>query len=223
MPVVLAFRDVCYPNCLDGFSCEIESGASVLVLVSRDDQASALLHLITGMSRPSRGSVLIDGHDIFGLAPAQRHQIRRQIGVIPSDGGLISNLKLWENVTLPLIYHNGRVSAEEEKGALDYLARLGYSGSVMALPAHLTLNEHRVAALIRAVLIQPRIMLFGNCIEGSPSASRSAFLQVAQEFHSAGNDRVSLYITSSPGLADELPVDMTIRMDKSVETASREI
>ena len=121
------------------------------------------------------------------------------------------------------MYHSGRVTPEDEQNALDYLARLGYSGNIMALPAHLTLQERRVAALVRTILSQPRIVLYCNWIEGASPAARKAFFQVSQEFHTTVKDRTSLYLTSSPDLAEDLPVDMIVRLNEPVDTVSRDI
>jgi len=221
MSCILSFRDVSHLNFFEGFSCGIEAGCSVLIVTSREDESTALTRLITGLSRPDRGAVLVDGQDVASLDTAQLYHLRRQIGVVPSNGGQISNLKLWENITLPLMYHAGVVTAEDEENALDYLGRLGYSGNIMALPAHLTHHERLVAAMVRVFLQNPRIVLYSNCIEGTPSASREVFFQVTKEFHAAVNDRTSLYLTSSPDLAADLAVDMIVRMNGSVETVSR--
>ena len=223
MSPILSFRDVSLLGFFEGFSCDIEAGSSVLVVTSREDESTALTRLVTGLSSPVLGSVLVDGQDIGGLETAQLYQLRQQIGVVPSNGGLVSNLKLWENITLPLMYHAGGVTAEDEKNALDYLARLGYSGNIMALPAHLTHHERQLAAMVRVFLGKPRIVLYSNCIEGTPSASRDAFFQVTKEFHTAVKDRTSLYLTSSPDLAANLPVDLIVRLNGSVETVSRNV
>ena len=223
MSCILSFRDVSHLNFFEGFSCGIEAGCSVLIVTSREDESTALTRLITGLSRPDRGAVLVDGRDVAGLEQADLYHLRQEIGVVPSNGGLVSNLKLWENITLPLMYHSGVVTPEDEKNALDYLGRLGYSGNIIALPAHLTHHERLVAAMVRVFLRQPRIVLYSNCIEGASSASREVFFEAAREFHTAVKDRTSLYLTSSPDLAANLPVDMIVRMNESVETVSRNI
>ena len=223
MPHVISFRDVTLPNYFEGFSCDIETGSSVLIVTSREDESTALTHLLCGMSRPARGSVTVNDLDIASLETPQLYHHRCQIGVVPANGALVSNLKLWENIALPLMYHSGGVTPEEEQTALGYLARLGYSGNIMALPAHLTHYERQVAAMVRMFLQQPRIVLYSNCIDGAPPELRKFFFQVAQEFHAADKDRTSLYFTSSPTLAADLPVDVIVRMNESVETVTRKI
>jgi phospholipid/cholesterol/gamma-HCH transport system ATP-binding protein len=219
----LSFRDVGYLNYVNGFSCDIEAGASVLIVTSREDEGTALTRMITGMFTPSRGTILVDGKDVAELELDDLHQLRQQIGVVPSKGGLVSNLKLWENITLPLLYHSGGIAPEEENSALNYLARLGYSGNIMALPAHLTQFEKLIATLVRVFLRKSRIVIYSNCLELIPPVSRDIFFQISKEFHAASKERTSLYITSSPELAANLPVDAVIRMNESVEIVSRKI
>jgi phospholipid/cholesterol/gamma-HCH transport system ATP-binding protein len=221
MSGAISFRDVSHPDLPEGFSCDVEAGCSVLVLTSREAEISALTRLVTALALPVSGSVLVEGSDTSGLDSTQLYRLRQQIGVVPSHGGLISNLKLWENITLPLVYHCGGITAEDERTALEYLGRLGYTGSLMAMPAHLTLQEKRSAALVRMLVRQPRIAIYSNCFEDAPSPSRSTFCRIAGEFHAAARDRTSLYLSSSPDLADELSIDLVVRVSESDETTSR--
>lgn len=223
MPPIISFRDVFYPNLFEGFSCDIEAGSSALIVTAREDESTAVTRLLTGLSFPGRGSILVDGQEPAGLGQAELCSLRQKVGVVPSNGGLVSNLKFWENITLPLMYHAGGVTDEDEKNGLDYLARLGYSGSIMALPAHLTQFERRMAAMVRVFLRQPRIVLYSNCIEGTPPASREAFFRVTGDFHAAVAERTTLYLTSAPDLAADLPVDVVVRINEAAESSSRTI
>lgn len=221
MSRILSFRDVSLPSFFEGFSCDIEAGCSVLIVTPREDVSTALMRLVTGLIQPTRGSILIDGFDLAGLDKSQMYRLRQQIGVVPADGGLVSNLKMWENITLPLMYQTGGVSTEAEQNALDYLASLGYSGDIMAMPAHLTHHERQVVSIVRMFLRQPRIILYINCMESGHPAARETFIRVTHGFHTADKARISLYLTSSPELAGDFPVDMVVRTHESVESASR--
>jgi len=221
MSVELSFRDVSCPDFFEGFSCEISAGSSVLIVTSREAESSMLARLITGLSVPSHGSVMLGDQEVFRLEPDQLYELRQQIGVVPSNGGLVSNLKVWENLTLPLIYHAGSVSAEEEEAALTYLERLGYSGNVMALPAHLSPYEKRNIALVRAWLARPRIIVYSNCFDGASSSQRKIFAGLTAEFHATRDDRISLYLSSSADVAADLAVDTVIHVHEPAETDSR--
>ena len=221
MSVELSFRDVSYPGFFEGFSCEITAGSSVLIVTSREAESSMLTRLITGLSLPSHGSVQLGTQEVSKLEPEQLYELRQQIGIVPSTGGLVSNLKVWENIALPLIYHSGGVRAEDEETALGYLARLGYSGNVMALPAHLSPHEKRIIALVRALLSRPRLMVYSNCFDAASSSQVRMFADLTAEFHASGDDRISLYLSSSADVAADLPVDTIIHVHEPAETDSR--
>jgi phospholipid/cholesterol/gamma-HCH transport system ATP-binding protein len=221
MSVELSFRDVSYPGFFEGFSCDIQAGCSALIVTSREAESSVLTRLITGLSDPSHGSVLIANQELATLEPEQLYQLRQQIGIVPSNGGLVSNLKVWENITLPLMYHFGGVTPEEEQTAHTYLTTLGYSGNVMALPAHLSLHEKRIIALIRALMIRPRVIVYSNCFEGASSLDLKIFSRLTAEFHATRDDRISLYLASSAAVAADLSVDTIIHVHEPAETVSR--
>lgn len=218
MTAAISFKDVSVDNFFDHLSFEVEPGNAALIITSGEAEGAIILRLITGMSRPSRGSVQVAGQPLAEMSPTQMYHLRQQIGVVPSNGGLISNLKLWENITLPLIYTTGHISGEMEDSAVNQLRALGYSGILMAMPAHLTLHEKRVAAFLRATLCQPNIMLYGNCFEDVSNASRKAFSTAAAEFHAAVPDRTSLFLASSADTARVLPVDCIISVHEHSET-----
>lgn len=219
----LTFRDVSYPNFFEGFSFELPSGSSTLIVTSREAESALLSRLITGLSLPSHGCVLVDEQEITTFTPEQLYDLRQQIGIVPSHGGLISNLKVWENITLPLMYHAGEVTPEDEQTAQTYLATLGYSGNVMVLPAHLSLHEKRIIALVRAFLTRPRMIVYCNCFDGLPSTQHSLFSRMATEFHTTRDDRISLYLASSADMAVELCVDRVIHVHETTDAASRNI
>ncbi len=223
MPDELSFRDVSYPGFFEGFSCEIKAGSSALIVTSREAESSILTRLVTGLSSPSHGSVLFGNQDVSKLESDQLYDLRQQIGIVPSNGGLVSNLKVWENITLPIIYHSGGVTAEEEQTALSYLTTLGYSGNIMALPAHLSLHEKRNIALVRAFLSRPRIIIYSNCFEDRLSTYFKLFARLTAEFHATRNDRISLFLSSSVDVAAGLGVDTIIHVHEPDKTVSRNV
>jgi len=221
MSAALSFRDVSYPGFFEGFSCEIDSGCSALIVTAGDAESGLLTRLITGKSYPSHGSVLVDNREVTGLTKDELQTLRKQTGIVPSHGGLISNLKVWENITLPLIYHNGAVSHDDEQTALAHLATLGYAGKLMALPAHLSPHDKRIIALVRALMTAPRIIMYCNCFENLPAAQLPTVSRLTAGFHTTREDRISLYLASSAALAAELAVDRIISVHENAKIFSR--
>lgn len=220
MTAVISFRQVSTGDLFEGFSFEIETGTSALMVTSGEVEGSALLRLITGLDMPLRGSVQIFGQNVGDRAADQLCQMRQQIGVIPANGGMISNLKLWENITLPLLFTTGQIPPETEDYVINCSKKLGIAFNFNALPANLSPHARRVAAFIRASLCQPRIMVYNYCFENLSVAARNSFCAAASEFHSAAPGRTSLYLVSSADMARNLPADVIIKVHDTVEPAT---
>ncbi len=207
MSAPLSFSDVCFNGLPDGLTCHFPAGSTTLVVAAREQQISSLARLISGLSRPLRGSLLIDGQDLAGFDHDQLYDYRFRTAIVPDSGGLISNLKLWENLMLPLRYHRDDTTQEEEKLAQEYLENFGYHGNPMALPAHLSHHEKRIVALARAFLCNPRIVVYCDCFEGVSLPHLPLMIRQTTDFHKARTDRVSIYVATTTVMAPELAPD----------------
>jgi len=212
MSAALSFKKVTAANYFQELSFEVDLGSSLVIVTAGEDESTVLMRLITGLTAPASGTVLVEGQSPTELQQTQLYQLRQQIGIVSSNGGMISNLKLWENITLPLLYRTGHITAEIEETGVNWLIKLGYSGNLMAMPAHLTQNDKRLAAFVRAMLSQPRIMLYCNCFEDMPPATRKCFATATAEFHAESVVRASIYCTSSAETARDLPADTILSL-----------
>lgn len=204
MPVAVMFRDVSYSSVLRDFSSEIEAGERVLIVTAREEESTALTRLLTGFLMPEQGSIFIFGNSTAEATPEQLMQMRIRMGIIPFQGGLVSNLKMWENIFLPYYYHTGRSKPEDDELAFNYLKRLNCSGKHLAFPAHLSLFEKRAAAFVRAAIMQPDIMIYCNTLERISMQDQRCFASVLNDFHTAKAGRTSIYLASTT----ELPVQL---------------
>jgi ABC-type lipoprotein export system ATPase subunit len=207
MTAAITFNAVSYSNYLENVSFEIEAGSSTLIITSRVDENTALFQLISGLVKPHQGSVRLHGQNINELSQPELNTLRHSIGIVPANGGLVSNLKMWENITLPLLYSKGAVSAEETENGYAYLTKLNSTGNIMALPAHLSTYEKRMTAFVRGALKQSDIMIYSNCFDAIPGATRKNFLSVIKEFQNSSPARTSLFISTNAEVASELPID----------------
>jgi phospholipid/cholesterol/gamma-HCH transport system ATP-binding protein len=216
MTAAISFRGVSATNYFNNLSFEIEPGCSALIVTSAKNEGALLLKLITGIAAPAAGSVHLHGRPLSNMSPAQFYEMRQHIGVVQSNGGLISNLKVLENITLPILYNKGLVSKETEEFVINRLRTLGYNESIMAMPALLSIYEKRVAAFLRATLINPNIMLYDHCFEDMSAASQKSFTAAAAEFHSGAPGRTSVYIISSQEMSKDLDVDIVIKIHETL-------
>jgi ABC-type transporter Mla maintaining outer membrane lipid asymmetry ATPase subunit MlaF len=161
--------------------------------------AACKQELIAAMQqlKPRKGARLVVlGAEVDALGEDERAALRARVGFVPAHGGLISNLNAWENISLPIGYHDParlpRVPAEvhallEDLGGTepDLLAKL---------PEHMTLYEKRLAAYIRALLERPQLLVVENLAAGLGPTKRKRAARFAEAYHArcAGGTYVQL-------------------------------
>jgi len=132
-------------------------------------------------------------HAIVGNTAVRQTLIERLVdtaraAIVTPDGGLIGNLKLWENLVLPAAYHGGAQNLELEQRAMRLFTQFGISGAgfetlCMTLPDHLGRFERRLSAFVRAMLTEPRIMVYDSLFDGLSREEAGKVLAFDRIFH----------------------------------------
>ena len=221
MASLLCIRDLILDNRSPALSLVLEAGQQVRCIMADDQQLTQLLRLCTGMTLPDNGQILLEGSDTVTLSRQQLLQLRQQIGIVDISGGLIANLKLWENITLPICYRQGSVSEQAEQQALALLGNFGYRGNLLALPGHLSVFERRMAAFIRAAIATPRLMLYAGCFDNLTNDQRRLLFDQAQLLHRSIPGVAALYLTSSSKALNELQPDASYDLKSHTQPVAR--
>lgn len=118
---------------------------------------STLLSIIAGLDTPTRGTVRLDGEDLFALSEDDRAALRAQkVGFVFQSFQLMGNLTALENVMLPLELAERR---DARKAAADMLERVGLGQRLGHYPKVLSGGEQQRVALARAFVVQPALLL----------------------------------------------------------------
>jgi putative ABC transport system ATP-binding protein len=142
---------------LDGVSLTVNGGSSVAITGPSGGGKSTLLGVIGGLARPTWGTVRIGDAEISELSEGDRSDFRRShIGFVYQADNLLPFLTLLENVGLQLSL-NGKSSGT--RTSLAVLADLGLAGLAYRLPDHLSGGQRQRAAVARAIVHQPQIIL----------------------------------------------------------------
>jgi putative ABC transport system ATP-binding protein len=142
---------------LDGVSFAVGSGSSVAITGPSGGGKSTLLAVIGGLAPPTSGSVRIGDSEISELSEGDRSDFRRSnIGFVYQADNLLPFLTLLENVGLQLAL-DGESSGTGK--SLAALASLGLGGLAYRLPDHLSGGQRQRAAVARAIVHQPQIIL----------------------------------------------------------------
>jgi ABC-type transporter Mla maintaining outer membrane lipid asymmetry ATPase subunit MlaF len=134
--------------------------------------------------------------EVGALAEPERQALLAKIGFVPADGGLISSLNGWENITLPVAYHAPQRIPELFDEVQELLEDLGgVDDSVLRkLPEEMTLYEKRLVAYVRALLDKPALLLVETAAAGLGPTKRRRTARFAEAYHArcAGGTYVQL-------------------------------
>ena len=135
----------------------LESGETVAIVGASGSGKSTLLSIIAGLDTPTRGTVRLDGQDLFALNEDGRAALRAQkMGFVFQSFQLMGNLTALENVMLPLELAN---RSDARKAATEMLKHVGLGQRLGHYPKVLSGGEQQRVALARAFVVQPAVLL----------------------------------------------------------------
>lgn len=142
---------------LDGVNLSVDSGEFVAIVGTSGSGKSTLLHMLGGLDRPTSGSVIVDGKDIFSLKDeALTIFRRRKIGFVFQSYNQVPVLNARENIVLP-IQLDGR---QVDEDFLDKIVNtLGLEKKLGSLPSQLSGGQQQRVAIARALAAAPAIIL----------------------------------------------------------------
>jgi len=151
---------------LRDISVHISRGETIIILGASGSGKSTILKLILGLIRPDLGKILIDEQDITGMLDRDLVAIRRKIGMVFQEGALFDSLSVRENVGYRL-YEEGKMSEEEiESAVLRLLGFVGLEDAIDKMPAELSGGMKRRVGLARALVGNPRVILYDEPTAG---------------------------------------------------------
>ena len=144
---------------LSDINLHIEKGERIAIVGASGSGKSTLLHLLGGLDLPSSGSVWIDGQEMSGLSDKKRGLIRNQyLGFVYQFHHLLPEFTAVENVAMPL-FIRGEDADKAKQKASELLAEIGLGHRLEHRPIELSGGERQRAAIARALVTEPNVML----------------------------------------------------------------
>jgi putative ABC transport system ATP-binding protein len=175
---------------VDGVSLEVRSGEFVALLGSSGSGKSSVLNLIAGLDRPTSGSVVVQGKDLASLSREELAKYRLHVvGMVFQSFNLIASMTLAENVELPLRF--AEVDRDKRDGlAKEALDRVGLKARVNHRPSELSGGEQQRAALARALINRPQLLLADEPTGNLDSHTGTEIMDLLREF----NERLGMTV-----------------------------
>jgi putative ABC transport system ATP-binding protein len=183
---------------LDEVSLTIEENEFIAVMGPSGCGKSTLMNLIGLLDRPTHGDYLLRGRHVSKLRQGQRAKIRRDtVGFIFQSFNLLSRMTVLENVALPLVYKGVSVS-KRVKQANAMIERVGLRDREFYYPRHLSGGQAQCAAIARALINNPSIIIADEPTGNLDSASSRLVMELLSDIHKMGN--TILFVTHNPEL-----------------------
>jgi lipoprotein-releasing system ATP-binding protein len=184
---------------LEGISFTMAAGESLCVMGPSGSGKSTLLNLLGTLEPPTAGSVRIGGRDPFALSERELAAFRnREIGLVFQDHFLLPQCSVLENVLAPTLV---AAPGKHEARARELLGRVGLGERLDHRPAELSGGEMQRAALARALVLAPRLVLADEPTGNLDAASARAVAELLLDLH-AREGTVLVVVTHSEALAE---------------------
>jgi len=168
---------------VDGVSLDVNSGEFVALLGSSGSGKSSMLNLIAGLDRPTSGSVIVQDRDLAKMSREELAKYRLHVvGMVFQSFNLIASMTLLENVELPLRF------AEVDRGkretvAREALERVGLKARLDHRPSELSGGEQQRAALARALINRPKLLLADEPTGNLDSQTGTEIMNMVRDFN----------------------------------------
>ncbi len=168
--VWLSFED---EPILKGISFTVRRGETKIILGRSGGGKSTTIKLILGLLKPDSGQILIDGEDVTDYTEEQMMEVRKKIGMVFQEGALFDSLSVYENVAYRL-HEQGKPEAEIEEEVKKMLRFVDLEEAIDKMPDELSGGMRRRVGIARALVGNPKIVLFDEPTAGlDPPTSRT--------------------------------------------------
>ncbi len=186
---------------LKDISTEIQKGEVVVIIGPSGSGKSTFLRSLNLLELPTSGSIFYSGTDITDKN-ANINQYRQKIGMVFQHFNLFPHMTILRNMTIAPIKLLGMSEADAEKMAMDYLKRVGLEEKASAYPNQLSGGQKQRIAIVRALCMQPEVLLFDEPTSALDPEMVGEVLEVMKDLAKSG--MTMLVVTHEMGFAKEV-------------------
>ena len=170
---------------LQGVSLTVPEHSVTVLIGASGSGKSTLLRCINQLERVDDGLILFDGQDVCDPR-ADVDDIRQRIGIVFQSFNLFPHMRVIDNITLALRKVHGVGKDEAEARALELLGRFSLADKAQQYPDRLSGGQQQRVAIVRALAVQPRLMLFDEVTSALDPVLVNEVLSAVRELRSEG-------------------------------------
>lgn len=169
---------------LRGINLTLAKGEIMALIGGSGKGKTVLLKNIIGLTKPDKGTVLIDGEDIYKKGGKDLDRIRSRFGFLFQGGALFDSMTVFDNVAFPLREKTRIPESTIKEKVIGELSQLGLKGMEKKFPAELSGGMKKRVALARAIIMDPEIMLFDEPTTGLDPVITNTIHRLVRDAHS---------------------------------------
>mgnify|MGYP004454943645 FL=1 len=205
---------------LDGVNADIRRGKVVVVIGPSGSGKSTFLRCLNLLEIPTGGTIRLDGTDITD-SKNDINLYRQRMGMVFQHFNLFPHMTILKNMTLAPVKLLHRSQAEAEKKAMELLARVGLADRANSYPSQLSGGQKQRVAIVRALMMEPEVMLFDEPTSALDPEMVGEVLEVMRDLAKDGMTMV--VVTHEMGFAKEVANHVMFMADgKLLEEGSPE-
>ena len=194
---------------LNGVDAEIKQGEKLVVIGPSGCGKSTFLRCLNRLEEPTGGHIFFDGVDITSK-DCDINQMRRRMGMVFQQFNLFPHKTIMQNITLAPVHHKLMTKKQAEERAAELLKRVGLLEKANAYPSQLSGGQKQRIAIVRALAMNPEVMLFDEPTSALDPEMVGEVLQVMKDLAAEGMTMV--VVTHEMGFAREVS-DRVMFMD----------
>lgn len=179
---------------LKGLNLTIQDGEITVILGRSGVGKSVLLKHIIGLVKPDGGKIFVNGDEITSMSEKELNRVRVNFGMLFQEGALFDSLSVWENIAFPLIERERLPRSEIKKRVAKRIDEVELTGMEDKMPSALSGGMKKRVGLARALVTNPRIVLFDEPTSGLDPITENSIAELIRKTH--GKEKITYVIIS---------------------------